>query len=90
MDKERTKLEQVQELIKELSAVEKDQLYRDLWYPYVVEDVEDRLDVLEIEPTETCVEQVATDIVYHGEYDCNLTYWDNVDKLINRYIWLKK
>ena len=73
------------ELIEELSAAERDRLYRKLWYPYVVEDVEKRIDDLNIKLTENQIDNIATAFVYDGEYDCNLTYWDNIDNLIDRY-----
>lgn len=77
--------------VKNLDSISRDSLYRKLWLEYVTSDVSERL-------CETCdknctfpnncsalVEKIASAYVYDGEYDCNLSYWDNIDNLINKY-----
>jgi len=70
-------------MIENLSPQDKDDIYRYLWYQHVEEDVygaasqlmdpEDNLDIIEL---------AATRYVYELDYDCNLSYWDNIDNLI--------
>ncbi len=67
-----------------------DKIYRKLWYPHVVEDVKSYMrgnypryvdDLVQI-----ISEDVATRYVYNCKYDCNLSYWDNIDNLIGDVI----
>lgn len=82
----------LQRMVDALDAKEKDDLYRYLWLDYVREDVIHRLGLDEEDETEhpfselvddtILVDDVAERYVYEGEYDCNLTYWENIDNLI--------
>lgn len=78
----------VQDILKTLSTAEKDQLYRFLWSEHVEEDVRSRLednpveDMFE-EDIESLVSNVTERYVYEGRYDCNLSYWDNIQNLID-------
>lgn len=77
-----------------LDAIEKDDLYRYLWSEHVREDVESRLssDYEEMMLTasgetdedrlKAVIENVVERYVYDGDYDCNLSYWENIDNLI--------
>lgn len=79
-----------------LDAVEKDDLYRYLWADHVREDVESRLasDYEEMmlnasgetdeDHLKAVVENVVERYVYDGDYDCNLSYWENIDNLIEK------
>ena len=73
-----------------LSASTKDELYRLLWKDHVMEDVEAELestldddDNLSFDDKAYIINEVADRYVYGNEYDCNLSYWDNIDNLIN-------
>lgn len=81
-----------------LDAVEKDDLYRYLWSDHVREDVESRLDSdyedrilnasgeTDEERLEAVIKNVVERYVYDGDYDCNLSYWENIDNLIEKAV----
>lgn len=78
----------VTSLIDTWSEQEKDEAYRYLWLSYVKADVishaEDELE--DITLTDDEVEFIARRYVYEGDYDCNLSYWQNLDNLIDETI----
>ena len=76
------------EIIPNLSAVQKDDLYRTVWYEHVLEDAESRLSENPNAPEDedefnAVCSEVASKYVYNGDYDCNLSYWDNINSLID-------
>ena len=75
------------EIISSMDESEKDSLYRILWSDRVYEDVEWQLDERKIsldeDEKEAFIMEVVDRYVYNGDYDCNLSYWDNIDNLIN-------
>ena len=71
--------------IEYLSKATKDAIYRQVWAEHVKEDVKARLKDRGIELTEDAVDDIAYRYVYEGQYDCNLSYWDNLDNHIDRY-----
>lgn len=80
------------ELIALLTDVQKDELYRMLWSDHVREDVEAAMkdysgSLPENEDEkEDIVESVVNAYVYDGRYDCNLSYWDNINNIIQFYV----
>lgn len=71
-----------------LDSASRDALYRRLWIEYVTEDVAYHIETFDDIPCndyDTIVELVAHAYVYDGDYDCNLTYWENIDNLIKRF-----
>lgn len=72
-----------------MNAEEKDAIYRYLWREHVEKDVRSQLDQnprlehLSDEEYENLIKSVATRYVYDCRYDCNLSYWDNIDNLIS-------
>lgn len=73
------------ELVNSLSPKDRDEVYRYLWAGHVREDVRARAEeILEPALAEDEVDRAAYLYVYEGEYDCNLSYWDNIDNLIYR------
>lgn len=72
-----------------MNAEEKDAIYRYLWREHVEKDVRSQLDQnprlehLSDEEYENLIKSVATRYVYDCRYDCNLSYWDNLDNLIS-------
>lgn len=74
--------------IDSLDPASRDALYRRLWIEYVTEDVACHIETFDDIPCndyDTIVELVAQAYVYDGDYDCNLTYWENIDNLIKRF-----
>ena len=82
----------LKEVIDNLPYKEKNELYRYLWYPYVVEDVElclnDNYDLDDYteDEIENLVKTVANNYVYNGKYDCNISYWNNLENMIENEI----
>lgn len=79
----------VKALYNSLSTEDKDSLYRMLWMDHVIEDIKTRIteceDDIPDDILNSIAEKVATEYVYNGQYDCNLSYWDNIDNLIQKY-----
>ena len=76
------------DLYEKMSEKQRDDIYRLVWKKYVKEDVKSRIEDLHVldkndENFNIIVETVATRYVYDGDYDCNLTYWENIDNLID-------
>lgn len=63
---------------------DKDALYRMLCFDYVKMDVLARCEEREINLDDNDVNWIANMYVGCGEYDCNLSYWDNIDNLIDQ------
>lgn len=75
-----------------LDYISRDDLYRKLWLEYVVRDITTRM--RDCYPEAICsddcgepIEKAARAFVYDGEYDCNLSYWENIDNVIDRYVY---
>lgn len=82
----------LKEIINDLPYKEKDNLYRYLWYPYIIEDVElyltDNYDLEDYteDEIENIINNVANNYVYNGKYDCNISYWNNLESMIENEI----
>lgn len=75
------------ELFVEMSNNQRDDIYRMVWSDHVYEDCKAQINERELslddEEVDAICEEVANNYVYNGRYDCNLSYWDNIDNLIN-------
>ena len=67
----------VDDIIKYLTPTQSDELMRKLQIPYIKEDV---LSQNEFIPEETA--EFIAECYVEGRYDCNLSYWDNINNLI--------
>ncbi len=71
-----------------LTADEQDKVYRYLWKERVVEDARSVIEeyifysLLSKEDVERIADEAADRYVYNGDYDCNLSYWDNISNLV--------
>ena len=71
-----------------LTPDEKDKIYRALWKEHVVEDARSQIEeyifyeLIPKEDVERIADQAAERYVYEGDYDCNLSYWDNIENLV--------
>ncbi len=69
----------------------KDDLYRKIWAEHVAEDIvaqlEARSNIPELtdEELDAAIKKAAGSYV-NGEYDCNQSYWANIDNIIDTYI----
>lgn len=70
------------EFAESASSTDMDMIYRKVRYQYVVSDIENRLEENEDELTDDQIAYAARRYVYDGKYDCNLSYWDNIDNCI--------
>lgn len=72
-----------EEVLKGLTEQERDMLYRALWKPYVKADVKSRLKDREETLDDGQVDWIVSRWVEDGRYDCNISYWVNMDVLID-------
>lgn len=79
--------ETAEKLLNSISSEKKDMLYRILWSQYVYNDFLKRLEDREVDMNhEDCLNKIKDCVyryVYCGDYDCTLSYWDNIDNIIN-------
>lgn len=72
------------ELFSKMSESQKDEVYRMIWKDHVKEDIKDYSEkngyLLDESFTDSCAEAYV-----NGEYDCNLSYWSNIDNLIKNH-----
>lgn len=72
-----------EDIINKLTESEKDYLYRKLWMSYVIADIESYAEnELCMDLTEKAIKLAAKLYVYGGKYDCNLSYWQNIENVI--------
>ena len=75
-------------ILKALSDKQKDDIYRALWAEHVREDVlgwiSDNKQQLLLKPAmlECVINSVTERYVYECDYDCNQSYWDNIENLV--------
>ena len=85
----KSSINDIKKQIDSWSASEKDQAYRYLWIPHVIEDIETYMtDYLEEGDslTQDEIHFIAHQYVYEGRYDCNNSYWQNLEALIDEVI----
>ena len=73
--------DELRDIVTELKNVDPttfDTLYRLFWESYVREDFETLGDFSEDE-----LDSYVYDYVYNGNYDCNLSYWNNLENIID-------
>lgn len=73
------------EIVSELTTKKKDEVYRIIWKEYIKEDIILQAEELGVKLNNDVVDIIANSYVYEGDYDCNLTYWDNIENLIEKY-----
>lgn len=61
-----------------------DYIYRRLWANHVKEDIISRIkDIFTfLKYNDSDIEECARRYVFDGDYDCNCTYWSNIDAII--------
>jgi len=80
------------EIFDKMTEKQKDDIYRKVWFGHVIEDAKGimmgavRYNIPEEdEQFESLAECIAKDFVYEGEYDCNISYWDNIYNLLDKW-----
>ena len=74
-----------------MTEKQRDDIYRMVWHDYVYDDVigflEDDYADYELPDTDEKVDELVGDIanliVYHGKYENNIGYWDNIKNLLD-------
>ena len=60
----------------------RDKIYREVWKEHVKEDIREFLKDNDMELDEDGIDKAATLYAMHGQYDCNLSYWSNIENVI--------
>lgn len=68
-----------------LSDEVKDDIHRDVWAGHVEDDIRTRCEETGKNISEDDVISAAYNYTHEGDYDCTLSYWDNIDKLIGEF-----
>ena len=78
------------ELFTEMTMKQRDEIYRMVWSDFIKDDVESYLEdeydgslPTDKNEIDAIIEYVANAFAYNGDYDCNLSYWKNIENLIN-------
>lgn len=71
------------EILKTLTPEEADAIYRAVWVDRVIEDIKSYLDDSDRKAADNVIKLAAQIYVYDGEYDCNLSYWNNIANVID-------
>lgn len=73
------------DIIKNIPADELDNVYRFVQFNYIKDDIVSHLEDMDnIELTDEQIDMAAELYAYDGKYDCNLSYWNNIENLIHR------
>lgn len=78
-----------------IKGIDLSETLNDIYYrgqhKYVMEDIKEYIkDSKELNLNEDDIKIIADNFVYKGDYDCNLSYWDNIENLIREYIKERK
>lgn len=70
-------------ILDKLTVEEKEAVYREVLAQYTKQDILVRAeDYFGMDISDEEAEFLAERWAYDGEYDCNLSYWDNIDNLL--------
>ena len=78
-------MKEVKAFIDKLTPKQKDEAYRILWSDYVREDVVSHAETIGVALDEDTIDTIVDAYVYYSNYDCNLSYWDNIESLIDAH-----
>lgn len=56
-----------------------------VWAEHVTDDILSHAEEIGVEISKEDAEILAESYVCDGEYDCNLSYWDNIENLMEDY-----
>lgn len=73
-------------ITRNLTNEDRERIYREVLKDYTKQDILARAEDIDREVSEAQAEYLAYLWAYTGEYDCNLSYWDNIDNLIENYL----
>ena len=64
------------------NQIYRDKIYREVWKEHVMEDIREFLKDNDMKLDDEHIDKAATLYVMHGKYDCNLSYWSNIENVI--------
>lgn len=70
------------ENLPEDDSTTRDKIYREVWKEHVMEDIRSHAEDMEVELSNDDIDDIAERYVYNGDYECNLSYWQNIENLI--------
>lgn len=85
--------QKVMDILATWSETEKNIAYHQLWLPHVIEDISSYMEeYLETDQylTNDEIVHAARRYVYDGRYDCNLSYWQNLENLMDEALRNRK
>lgn len=71
-------------LLEDFEPVKED-IYRTIWAEHVAEDIKEHYLESDIEISDSNAEYLA-ELYVNGEYDCNLSYWENIENLYRNFL----
>lgn len=74
-----------EELYDKLTPTQRDGIYHMVWCEHVEEDVRAQMEERDVSLDDATITLIARSYV-NGHYDCNLSYWENINNLIDMYI----
>ena len=78
------------EIFTNLSNTQKDDIYRMVWSDHVAEDVRAHMEENMLPSSSDIIQEIAEEVanryVYNCDYDCNASYWQNIENLIDEEI----
>lgn len=76
-----------EEILASCNSSVRDALYRSVWFDRVCEDILAEAEEIGYgDISEEEIQYAAELYVYHGKYDCNCSYWDNIDSVIEEAV----
>lgn len=75
--------QQAQRILGVYDAKMRDAMYRAEWHSHVKADVIAHAKDINVEIDDDTADFAAELYVYEGEYDCNMSYWDNIEHVID-------
>lgn len=90
MTEHKTNQPYIETLLNSMSTEMKDALYRSLWHEHVKNDIRSYMNETVHVLSEEEITRIADRYVYNGEYDCNYSYWENLDVLMTEIIKERK
>ena len=81
---DRTNREKLDELLTKLNYSTSNYIYRRLWANHVKEDIVSRIkdNFSWLKYSDKDIEECAKRYAFESDYDCNCTYWTNIDAVI--------
>lgn len=77
---------EIKNKIDKLNENERNEVFKYLWSKYIKEDVQYICEEFNIKLDDTHIDRIVYDYVYNGNYDNDISYWDNIKAVIRKEI----